>query len=234
MEEIYSRLDKETLINLFFDYLHLTMLHYGLWFRETEHQLGMEKAMAAESQAWEKVLPLTIQRIAKHLNIPLEDGIPEVLQELDTKELANLLAEMSKNWVACDGVWFQTIENNYDYEMLTAKRINDTNWVRFSPIEAKMIMRRFDLPENGGLPVLKEALKYRQYALINKYEMIDDRGKADFPQCRLSCASGAEKTWLAGLSLQVLWRSRIYRFCHYHRPTHTCPMPRLSPGRPPR
>jgi hypothetical protein len=174
MKETYSQLDKETLIKLFFDYLHLTILHYGLWFQETEHQLGLDKAMAAESQAWEKVLPLTIQRIAKHLDIPLENGVPAALHKLDAKELTNLLAEMSKNWVACDGIWFQTIENNYDDEMLTAKRINDTNWVRFSPLEAKMIMHRFNLPENGGLPVLKEALKYRQYALINKYEMIDE------------------------------------------------------------
>jgi hypothetical protein len=187
---IHSRLDKETLIKLFFDYLHLTVLHYGLWFRETEHQLGLEKAMVAEAQAWEKILTVTIQRLAKQLDISLTDGVPQVLHDLDTKDLVNLLAEMSKNWVACDGVWFQTIENNYDTEMLITKRINDTNWVRFSPLEAKMIMRRFNLPENGGLPVLKEALQYRQYALINKYEMIDEGNKLIYRNvdCRVQSA----------------------------------------------
>ena len=34
-------------------------------------------------------------------------------------------------------------------------------------------MKRLDLPERGGLPALKEALKYRQYALVNRQEIID-------------------------------------------------------------
>ena len=190
MKEIYSRLDKETLITLFFDYLHLTLLHYGLWFRETEHQLGLEKAMAAEAQAWEKILAVTIQRLSKHFDIPLQGGFPQALYDFNTKDLINLLTEMSKNWVACDGIWFQTIENGYDYEMFTTKRINDTNWVRFSPIEAKMIMRRFNIPENGGLAALKESLKYRQYALINKHEIIDEGDKLIYRNvdCRIQAA----------------------------------------------
>ena len=80
---------------------------------------------------------------------------------------------MARNWLASDGTWFQAVERNFDYEMYNAKRINDSCWVRFSYIEAKRIMKRLKLPENGGLPALKKALGYRQYALVNKQEIID-------------------------------------------------------------
>jgi len=166
------------------------MLHYGLWFRETEHQLGLEKAIAADAVVWDKVLTATIKRIAGGMKSPLKGGLPAALQKLSTAELSDLADEMCKNWVACDGFWFQTIEHNYDYEMLTAKRINDTNWARFSNIEAKMIMRRFNLPAAGGLKVLKEALTHRQYARIGKYEFEESADRLIFRinYCRVQAA----------------------------------------------
>ncbi|MBI4284532.1 MAG: cytosolic protein [Chloroflexi bacterium] len=173
MKEERSQLDKETLLSLFFDSLHLTILHYGLWFRETEHQLGLDKAIKADSLAWQELLPATIGRLGQGLGFPQQSGVPQALANLSKEALVDLTEEMAKNWLACDGIWFQTIEKNYDYEMLTAKRINDTNWVRFSYIEAKIIMSRLGLPENGGLPALKEALKYRQYALVNQQEIVE-------------------------------------------------------------
>jgi hypothetical protein len=169
--------DKQTLINSIFDSLHLTLLHYCFWFHETEHQLGLEKAIEADAIVWDQILATTIRRIAEGMGVPVKNGVPASICDLDEKELSDLALEMSKNWVACDGFWFQTIEHNYDYEMLTTKRINDSNWVRFSQVEAKMIMRRFNLPENGGLPVLREALQHRQYARVSKYTVEEDQGK---------------------------------------------------------
>jgi hypothetical protein len=190
MRKPHSQPDKQTLINLILDSLHLTLLHYGLWFHETEHQLGLKTAIEADAAVWDKVLTSTIKRLADGMNTPLKKGIPEMLYNLSEEELADLSLEMSKNWVACDGVWFQTIEQNYDYEMQTAKRINDTNWVRFSQVEAKTIMRRFNLPENGGLAVLKEALKYRQYGRVCKYETAESPGKLIYKisECRVQIA----------------------------------------------
>jgi len=173
MEEERYKLDKGKLIDLFFDSVHLMILHYGLWFRETEHQIGLDKAIMADEIAWKQILSTSLRRIAKRLNIPMKDDTIEFMANLSKEDLVGLLEDMGKNWLACDGIWFQTIERNYDYEMYTAKRINDTNWVRFSYIEAKMIMRRLNLPENGGLSALKEALKYRQYALINQQEIVE-------------------------------------------------------------
>jgi len=173
MEEGRHKLDKRTLIDLFFDSVHLMMLHYGLWFRETEHQIGFDKAIIADEMVWKQVLSISLKRIARRLKIPMKDDTFELLTNLGQEDLVGLLEDMGKNWLASDGIWFQTIERNYDYEMHTAKRINDTNWVRFSYIEAKTIMKRLNLPEDAGIPALKEALKYRQYALLNQQEIVE-------------------------------------------------------------
>ena len=173
MKDERYQLDKRTLIDLFFDSIHLIMLHYALWFRETEHQIGLDKAIMADDTAWKQILPTVIKRIADRLDLRMNDGNLDSLTSLSKEELVSLLEDMGKNWLACDGIWFQTIERNYDYEMYTAKRINDTNMVRFSYIEAKIIMKRLNLPENGGIPAMKEALKYRQYALVNRQETIE-------------------------------------------------------------
>jgi len=190
MAKPHSQPDKQTIINQIFDSLHLTILHYGIWFHETEHQLGLNKAIEADAAVWDKVIAATMKRIAEGLDMPLKNDIPEALSNLSEEELNDLSMEMCKNWVACDGFWFQNIEHNFDTEMLTTKRINDSNWVRFSQIEAKTIVRRFNLPENGGLDVLKEALKYRQYGRICKFTIEEFPGKLIYKisDCRVQTA----------------------------------------------
>ena len=162
--------DKRELIDLIFDSLHLMALHYGIWFGETERRLGLEKAIEVDDVVWGRALPIMLERIARRCKVPTEDGIPEFLAGMDKEELAALLADMGKSWLASDGVWFQAVEKD---GMEGARQINDACWARFSYIEAKRIMKRLDLPERGGLPALKEALKYRQYALVNRQEIID-------------------------------------------------------------
>ena len=171
MEEERYKLDKRTLVDLFFDSVHLMVLHYGLWLRETEHQIGLDKAIIADDIVWKQILSTVLQRIAKRLEIPMKDDTLGPLTSLSEEDLVRLLEDMGKNWLACDGIWFQTIER--DYDMQTAKRVNDTNWARFSYIEARTIMKRLNLPENGGLRVLKKALNYRQYALVNQQEIFE-------------------------------------------------------------
>ena len=166
-------LDRTALINLFFDSIHLTIMHYGLWFRETERQVGLEKAAEIDNIAWEKILHTFTKRITSRLGIPIKDDPAELLEGLSREKIIKLLEDMAKNWLACDGIWFQAVEQNFDYGMNTAKRINDTCLTRFSYLEARTIMKRLNLPENGGIPVLKEALKHRLYGLMNVQEIID-------------------------------------------------------------
>ena len=173
MNQELGKLSNKKLLELVLDSLHLTVLHYGTWFYETEHQIGLDRAIEADDIAWKRVLPIILGRVTERLEIPTKDGIPESLANATKEELTELLTDMAKNWLASDGTWFQAVEKNFDYEMYNAKRINDSCWARISYIEAKRIMKRFNLPENGGLPALKEALKYRQYALLNRQEVID-------------------------------------------------------------
>jgi len=193
MRDELRNLDREILISLFFDSIHLTLLHYGLWFKETEYQIGLDKAIEADGRVWKRILPAFISRFARRLKIPMKDGTLQLLAELSKEDLIGLLEDMGKNWLGNDGLWFQAVEQNVDYtdEMFTAKRINDTCWTRFAYIEAKTIMRRLNLSENGGIPALKKALKYRQYALINKQEIVEiDENKIIFRMndCRVQSA----------------------------------------------
>ncbi len=67
--------------------------------------------------------------------------------------------------------WFQAVEKHYGLEK--AMELDVEQWKRFTVIEAKRIMKRFSIPNNGGIPALIKALKYRVYANINKQEIIE-------------------------------------------------------------
>lgn len=81
------------------------------------------------------------------------------------------IEDISKNWLALDGVWFQAVESAFD--MKTAIEIDKKAWEKFAVIETKRIMRRFNIPKNGGIPALMKVLKFRVYANINIQEIIE-------------------------------------------------------------
>ncbi|MFX1371802.1 MAG: DUF6125 family protein [Promethearchaeota archaeon] len=93
------------------------------------------------------------------------------LQSLSKEELLDYIEDLSKNWLAIDGTWFQVVEREYGLEK--AIELDVKQWERFTVIEAKRIMDRFKIPKNGGIPALIKALKYRVYANINKQEIIE-------------------------------------------------------------
>jgi hypothetical protein len=171
-QELYN-LDKETLVGLIFDSLHLTAVHYGLWFAETEQQLGIARAAELDDMVWEKLLPIMLRRLARRFGISMEDDLPGFLNEASKEELLEVLKDLAKNWSASDGVWFQALESSFSDDMFRARKVNNPCFARFSYIEAKVIMKRFSLPERGGLPALRRALSYRQKALINKHEIFE-------------------------------------------------------------
>jgi hypothetical protein len=88
------------------------------------------------------------------------------------ESLINLMNNLGVNWLANDGVWFQSVESMRD--MYDAKRCNDSCWTRFSPFEAWSIKEFLGLPEQAGLEGLKKALRFRMYARINVQSIIDD------------------------------------------------------------
>jgi hypothetical protein len=53
---------EELILSQIVDGLRLTVLHYGLWFKETENQLGLQKAMELEEPAWQTIFPIRMKR----------------------------------------------------------------------------------------------------------------------------------------------------------------------------
>lgn len=148
---------------------HQIIVHYGIWFAEVQHQMGMEKALQIEQAAWDQSLRNQMTRLGKVFGFSMEDHIPSFIQSLSRPELADLLEKVAVNWLANDGIWFQAVEQHYG--MNDAKRCNDTCWSRFSPFEAKRIKHLVGLPDNGGIPALKKALPFRLYAMINEHSI---------------------------------------------------------------
>ncbi len=174
MRQIIAETDQETLVQLVVDALRRTVVHYGHWFAQVEHQLGMEKALAVEEDVWSASLGNQVQRLGKTLDFPVENGIPAVLNHFSKETLIDLLEKLGVNWLANDGIWFQAVERRFG--MNDAKRCNDSCWTRYSPFEAERIKKILKLPENGGIPALHKALAFRMYALINEQsvEQVDE------------------------------------------------------------
>jgi len=100
-----------------------------------------------------------------------------------------MLADFAKNWLAHDGLWFQAVED--EFGMDTAIELDRRAWKKFTVIEAKRIMARHNIPENGGLDALKKALGYRLYASLNEQEIrneTDESFEFYMTSCRVQTA----------------------------------------------
>ena len=95
----------------------------------------------------------------------------EFLEQLSKEELIGYIEDLSKNWLAIDGTWFQAVESELGIE--NAIKYDAESWKVFTVIEAKRIMQRFKIPQNGGISALIKALKFRVYANINIQEIVE-------------------------------------------------------------
>ena len=82
------------------------------------------------------------------------------LAELSKEQLLELIELYAKNWLAHDGVWFQSIERKFG--MAEAMYHDEEAWKRFTVIEAKRIKEFLQLPENPGLEGLEQALEQEE------------------------------------------------------------------------
>ncbi|MGQ4873940.1 MAG: DUF6125 family protein [Promethearchaeia archaeon] len=117
----------------------------------------------------------------------------EDLEKFSKEELINYIEDISKNWLAIDGTWFQAVEKHFGLKK--AIELDIEQWKRFTVIEAKRIMKRFNIPKNGGIPALIKALKFRTYANINKQEITEiSNNKCIFKmlECRVQFARKAK------------------------------------------
>jgi len=97
------------------------------------------------------------------------------LADLSRQELLELLKDSAVNWLAHDGLWFQAVEKKFGMD--AAMDMDRDAWAKFTVIEANRIKKRLNLEENGGIPALIQALKFRLYARVNVQEIseADDR-----------------------------------------------------------
>jgi len=182
-------LSKQDKVELILDFFHRTMMHHAMWFAEVQHQFGREKAFEALDEAWQKSSAIQMKRIGKILGFELEEGMPKPLLELPEEKLNEMREALAVNWLANDGVWFQTVE--FKRGMNDAKRCNDSCWGQFSPFEAWSIKRYLGLPEQAGLEGLKKALQFRLYAFINEQSFAEETAKSfifQMNQCRVQNA----------------------------------------------
>lgn len=114
----------------------------------------------------------------------------QALMDLSKEQLIDLLEIYAKNWLALDGVWFQSIEQKHG--MAEAMEHDAAAWERFTRIEAKRIKQFLHLPERAGLEGLKQALGLRFYANLNEDEVIIEGNTLLYRtlECRVQTARG--------------------------------------------
>ncbi len=93
-----------------------------------------------------------------------------ILDSMTKEQLIQLIGIYSKNWLAMDGVWFQSVEkkSGIDEAMYHDKEA----WKIYTVVEARRIKKFLNLPEQAGLDGLEKALSLRFYSNINRDEII--------------------------------------------------------------
>ena len=94
------------------------------------------------------------------------------IDDLPREKLIELCHMYAKNWLATDGLWFQSIETKFGMD--EAMEHDRTMWGKFTEIEAKRIKQFLSLKEQAGIDGLKQALAFRLYASLNEDEIIID------------------------------------------------------------
>lgn len=93
-----------------------------------------------------------------------------IIANMGKEDLLKIIDIYSKNWLALDGVWFQSIEQKFGMD--EAIEHDENAWRNFTVIEAGRIKNFLDLSDRPGIEGLKQALRLRIYANINRDEII--------------------------------------------------------------
>lgn len=112
----------------------------------------------------------------------------KALEELSREQLTELIEIYSKNWLAMDGVWFQSIERTHGMD--EAMFHDAEAWRRFTVTEARRIKSFLKLKDNSGIDGLSKALRLRFYANINEDKIEIDGNTLTYTaeDCRVQTA----------------------------------------------
>ncbi|MCQ2550742.1 MAG: DUF6125 family protein [Clostridia bacterium] len=117
----------------------------------------------------------------------------ENLMKYSKEELIELIDIYSKNWLAMDGVWFQSVEGKFGMDEAMFHDVEI--WKKFTVIEAKKIKKFLGLEERPGLKGLEKALMLRFYANLNEnFIEYDETGALIYTvtKCRVQHAREAK------------------------------------------
>jgi len=181
-----SDLDNKELRGLLEIFAGNVLVHYGMWFTESVHKLGLAQTLGLESKAFQLYAPLAVKKLAPHLKALVEQSPAVSSSPKDDAELIALIRDLAKTWVASDGVWFQAVEAHAG--MHVAKEINDRCWANFAALEATKILAFLGLEQGCGLSGLQRALEFRTYSVINAHttEFLEDGSLLlTFQECRV-------------------------------------------------
>lgn len=90
----------------------------------------------------------------------------ETIAGQNREDLLRLLEIYAKNWLAMDGVWFQSVER--EAGMDAAIHHDAEAWRRFTVIEARRIREFLRFGDRPGLEGLAKALPLRLSAAVNE------------------------------------------------------------------
>ena len=112
----------------------------------------------------------------------------ETINDLPREKLLEFIANCAKNWLAMDGVWFQSVEKKFGMD--EAMEHDANAWRIFTVIEAKRIKEFLRLSERAGLDGLAQALNFRLYAPLNTAEISIDGNALEYRvvSCRVQSA----------------------------------------------
>lgn len=94
----------------------------------------------------------------------------EHLEHLSKERLMDLVNVYSKNWLALDGLWFQSVEREGGME--AAMRHDVDVWRVYTAIEARRLKRFLNLGERPGLEGLVQCMDLRFNAHHNRHEFV--------------------------------------------------------------
>lgn len=133
------------------------------------------------------------------------------LYETYTKDqLIDLLMADSRNVVAMDGVWFQSVEK--ELGMDAAMHHDEEAWKRYTVTEARRIKKFLNLPEDSGLEGLMKALPLRMVDRSNKSscELIDNVLHYKIITCRVQEARSSK-----GMPLHPCKSAAIFEYGYF-------------------
>lgn len=113
-------------------------------------------------------------------------------EQFSKEQLIDLLMADSRNVVAMDGVWFQSVES--ELGMDAAMHHDEQAWKRYTVTEARRIRKFLNLPPRCGLKGLMQALPLRMVdrANVTSISLQDNRLLYRVVTCRVQEARTAK------------------------------------------